>query len=105
MHRTAFTDISIVSITACAVCVTCGSHPLERNSTTEPVWLLHYRLDSKAGMPMHLMHMIWVAGHIIGFFHQPSVIVISVMMVVGCVLIFVFYKVFEHDLFDDAEGD
>ena len=54
---------------------------------------------------MHLMHMIWVAGHIIGFFHQPSVIVISVMMVVGCVLIFVFYKVFEHDLFDDAEGD
>ena len=51
---------------------------------------------------MHLMHLIWVAGHIIGFFHQPSVIVISVMVVVGFVMVFVFFKVFEKDFFGDS---
>ncbi len=54
---------------------------------------------------MHLMHAIWVAGHIIGFFHQPSIIVISVMVVAGFILILVFLKVFEHDLFNDSGSD
>ena len=54
---------------------------------------------------MHLMHLIWVAGHVIGFFHQPSVIVCSVMVVLGSILIYVFYKVFERDLFGDSDSD
>jgi maltodextrin utilization protein YvdJ len=54
---------------------------------------------------MHLMHLIWIAGHIIGFFHQPSVIVITVMTIVGLILIFVFYKVFENDLFGNPSDD
>jgi hypothetical protein len=48
---------------------------------------------------MHLMHLVWVAGHIIGFFHQPTIIVCTVMTVLGFALIFIFYKVFEGDLF------
>jgi len=47
----------------------------------------------------------WVAGHIIGFFHNPSVIVIGVMLVLGTVLIFVFYKVFENDLFNARDDE
>lgn len=54
---------------------------------------------------MHVMHLIWLLGHLIGFFHQPSVIVISVMTVVGVVLVFVFFKVFEGDLFNDSGDD
>ena len=54
---------------------------------------------------MHLMHLIWVAGHIIGFFHQPSVIVCTVMLVAGFILIYVFYKVFEQDLFGRNPDD
>jgi hypothetical protein len=53
---------------------------------------------------MHFMHIIWVLGHIIGFFHQPTIIVCTVMTIGGCALIFVFYKVFERDLFGNP-GD
>ncbi len=51
------------------------------------------------------MHLIWVFGHIIGFFHEPSVIVITVLTIVGFAMIFVFYKVFEGDLFGDAGAE
>ncbi|GEM_PF-2820293 len=54
---------------------------------------------------MHLMHLIWVAGHIIGFFHQPTVIVCTVMVIFGIGIVLVFYKVFEHDFFDDQGVD
>lgn len=52
---------------------------------------------------MHFMHLLWVFGHIIGFFHQPSVIVVIVMTVVGFGMVFVFYKVFERDLFGGSD--
>lgn len=52
---------------------------------------------------MHLMHLVWLAGNIIGFFHNPSMIVIWTMVVFGFVLIFVFMKVFEHDFFDQTD--
>jgi hypothetical protein len=54
---------------------------------------------------MHLMHMIWLAGHIIGFFHEPSVIVVSTMTILGVILILVCLKVFAHDLFDYTPDD
>ena len=54
---------------------------------------------------MHLMHAIWFLGHVIGFFHEPSVIVITVMTVIGIVLILVFFKVFQKDFFDDRGDD
>ena len=54
---------------------------------------------------MHLMHAIWFLGHLIGFFHQPSVIVISVMTIVGIILVYVFFRVFENDLFNDRGDD
>jgi maltodextrin utilization protein YvdJ len=54
---------------------------------------------------MHMMHAIWFVGHIIGFFHQPSVIVISVMTIVGIVVILIFFKVFEKDFFNDSGDD
>jgi hypothetical protein len=54
---------------------------------------------------MHLMHLIWVFGHLIGYFHNPSVIVTWTMVVAGFLLIFVFFKVFEHDLFDRSDDD
>jgi hypothetical protein len=46
------------------------------------------------------MHLIFVAGQLIGYFHQPSVIVVGAMVVLGVVLIGVFMKVFEHDFLD-----
>jgi hypothetical protein len=54
---------------------------------------------------MHFMHLLWVGGHIIGFFHQPSVIVCSVMTIFGISIIYVFYRVFQNDLFGDGSGD
>ncbi len=54
---------------------------------------------------MHLMHLIWVFGHIIGFFHQPAMIVVTVMTIAGLGLIFIFYKVFEGDLFNNYRDD
>jgi hypothetical protein len=52
---------------------------------------------------MHLMHLIWLAGHIIGFFKGPSIVVITTMSVLGLILIFVFFKVFEKDLFNESD--
>jgi hypothetical protein len=51
------------------------------------------------------MHAIFFLGHIIGFFHQPAVIVISVMVAVGVIVILIFFKVFQHDLLDNSNDD
>jgi len=52
---------------------------------------------------MHLMHLIWVAGQLIGFFHGPAVLVTTVMVVFGVAIILVFFKVFEKDLFNSDD--
>lgn len=52
---------------------------------------------------MHLMYLIWLAGHIIGFFKGPSIVVITTMLVLGFILIIVFFKVFEKDFFGDSD--
>jgi hypothetical protein len=48
------------------------------------------------------MHAIWTAGHIIGFFHGPSVIVIFVMTCVGSLMVYIFWKVFRNEFLEDA---
>ena len=54
---------------------------------------------------MHLMHILWIASQIIGFFHGPAVIVITVMTIIGVVLVGIFVKVFAKDLFGDSPED
>lgn len=54
---------------------------------------------------MHPMHWIFVIGHYIGFFHEPAVWTIGIMFAAGCLLVLVFLKVFQQDLFGEEKYD
>ena len=65
--------------------------------------LVHFKRYQTKETLMHLMHLIWVAGQLIGFFHGPAVLVTTVMVVFGVAIILVFFKVFEKDLFNSDD--
>ncbi len=56
-------------------------------------------------MHAHFLHWFAIFVEMVGGFHNSAVIVIGVMLVITLISIFVFYKIFEHDLFDQHRDD
>jgi hypothetical protein len=54
-------------------------------------------------MHVHLFHWFAVFVKIVGGFHKSAIIVVGVMVLFTLISIYVFYRVFEHDLFDNTE--
>ncbi len=56
-------------------------------------------------MHVHFLHWLAVFVKVVGGFHKSAILVVGVMVVVTLISIYVFFRVFQHDLFDPQDDD